>query len=145
LSYRTHTCGELRTADAGKNVVLLGWVHRVRDLGGVIFFDIRDRYGITQVVVRERNNPSSAWPRVRPEFVVAVEGHVEKRATDSVNPKIDTGEIEVMSRKTRACAIATSIFDGRSSRRTSYCGTVSRWRRVSTSTGRTSSRSRRRS
>jgi aspartyl-tRNA synthetase len=97
LSYRTHTCGELRVADAGKQVVLLGWVHRVRDLGGVIFFDIRDRYGITQIVLRERTNATSAWPRVRPEFVVCVEGRAERRTAESVNPKLETGDVEVIA------------------------------------------------
>jgi aspartyl-tRNA synthetase len=77
--------------------VLLGWVHRVRDLGGVMFFDVRDRYGITQVVLREATNGASAWPRIRPEFVVAVQGHVERRTADSVNPKIETGDIEVIA------------------------------------------------
>src|ERR1051325_12006688 len=85
-TYRTHTCGELRLADVGKDVVLLGWVHRVRDLGGVVFFDIRDRYGITQVVLRDLPD----WPRVRPEFVVSVSGRVERRTPESENPKLET-------------------------------------------------------
>ena len=95
-SYRTHTCGALREEDAGKTVTLLGWVHRVRDLGGVVFFDIRDRFGITQVVLREGVDGATDWPRIRPEFVVAVEGRVEARAADSVNPKLETGHIEVI-------------------------------------------------
>ena len=98
MTYRTDTCGSLRPSDAGKDVVLLGWVHRVRDLGGVVFFDIRDRHGVTQVVIRERNNPAATWERLRPEFVVAVEGRVELRASESVNPKIETGAIEVIAR-----------------------------------------------
>ena len=97
-SYRTHTCGELRLADVGRDVVLLGWVHRVRDLGGVVFFDVRDRYGITQVVIRERNNPATIWDRLRPEFVVAVEGRVERRAVETVNNKLETGEVEIVAR-----------------------------------------------
>ena len=64
LTYRTHTCGALRQSDAGASVVLLGWVHRVRDLGGVLFFDIRDRYGITQVVLREPADSAGQWQRV---------------------------------------------------------------------------------
>jgi len=95
FSYRTHTCGELRPSHVGQQVVLLGWVHRVRDLGGVVFFDIRDRYGLTQVVIRERNNPSATWEKLRPEFVVAVEGRVDRRSAESVNPKLETGEVEV--------------------------------------------------
>ncbi len=97
LKYRTHTCGELREAEAGQDVVLLGWVHRVRDLGGVVFFDIRDRYGITQVVLREPQQPASGWPRLRPEFVVAVEGRVERRTPESANPKLETGQVEVIA------------------------------------------------
>jgi aspartyl-tRNA synthetase len=77
--------------------VLLGWVHRVRDLGGVVFLDVRDRYGITQVVVRERNNPANAWPRLRPEFVIEVAGTVGQRTAETVNPKLATGDVEVIA------------------------------------------------
>ena len=91
---RTHTCGQLTVADAGLSVVLLGWVHRVRDLGGVLFFDLRDRYGLTQVVVRDEALADAA-KRLRPEFVVGVSGRVDQREKDAVNPKLPTGEIEV--------------------------------------------------
>ena len=94
--YRTHTCGELRDSDVGRSCVLLGWVHRVRDLGGVLFFDLRDRHGLTQVVVRQPEALSTA-ERLRPEFVVAVEGSVERRAEDAINPRIATGRIEVVA------------------------------------------------
>ena len=87
----------MRSSDAGANVVLLGWIHRVRDLGGVVFLDVRDRYGITQVVLREGNSASGGWPRLRPEFVVQVNGHVERRSPESVNSKIATGEVEVIA------------------------------------------------
>ena len=97
FEYRTHTCGELRAADVNANVVLLGWVHRVRDLGGVTFFDLRDRYGITQVVVRVEEGGEDV--RIRPEFVVAVYGRVDTRSKESINPKLETGEIEVVARK----------------------------------------------
>jgi aspartyl-tRNA synthetase len=96
-SYRTHTCGELRPADAGRRVVLLGWVHRVRDLGGVVFFDIRDRYGLTQVVVRSGSAAADEARRVRPEFVVGVTGHVAARSAEAVNPKLATGAVEVVA------------------------------------------------
>ena len=96
FEYRTHTCGQLRAADAGTNVILLGWVHRVRDLGGVRFFDLRDRYGITQVVVRSEEGTAEA-ARVRTEFVVAVKGRVDLRANDAINPKLDTGAVEVVA------------------------------------------------
>ena len=94
-SYRTHTCGELRPDHVGQTVTLLGWVHRVRDLGGVLFFDLRDRYGLTQAVIRERNNPAQTWEKVRPEFVIRVVGTVAKRSAETVNPKLETGEVEV--------------------------------------------------
>jgi aspartyl-tRNA synthetase len=98
---RTHTCGELTVADDGKEVVLLGWVHRLRDLGSLAFFDIRDRYGITQVVARDNPALIDAVQRLRPEYVVAVIGLVERRAADSVNPKLKTGEIEIELREVR--------------------------------------------
>src|SRR3954463_9363677 len=97
---RTHTCGELATRDVGKDVVLLGWVHRVRDLGGVLFLDVRDRHGITQVVVHGEALEAKA-KRLRPEFVVGVIGRVEARAKEAVNPKLKTGEIEVNAREIR--------------------------------------------
>jgi aspartyl-tRNA synthetase len=95
-SYRTHTAGELRPADVGKSVVLLGWVHRVRNLGGLLFFDLRDRHGLTQVVVRTGSPAAEVAERVRPEFVVRVRGSVEARTAESVNAKIGTGAVEVV-------------------------------------------------
>jgi aspartyl-tRNA synthetase len=97
---RTHTCGELTGAHAGQDVVLLGWVHRVRDLGGVMFFDIRDRHGLTQAVVRDAALEEKA-KRLRPEYVVAIIGRVDARAKDAVNPKLKTGDIEVAAREIR--------------------------------------------
>ena len=97
---RTHTCGELNLSHAGQDVVLLGWVHRVRDLGGVMFFDIRDRHGLTQAVVRDAALEEKA-KRLRPEFVVGIIGRVDARAADAINPKLKTGEIEVAAREIR--------------------------------------------
>ncbi len=96
-SYRTHTCGELRAGDAGRVVRLLGWVHRVRDLGGVLFIDVRDRYGITQVVVRSGSASADSAAAARSEFVVAVDGTVAARAAEAVNPRLETGAIEVVA------------------------------------------------
>ena len=100
---RTHTCGELRAADAGKSVVLLGWVNRRRDHGNLIFLDLRDRYGITQVVMD--NDLSAAahakGEQARPEFVVAAIGKVRLRGKDVINPKMATGEIEVVAEELR--------------------------------------------
>ena len=96
---RTHTCGAVRAADVGKEVTLLGWVHRVRDLGGVLFIDIRDRGGLTQVVVDDAL--LGAAKRLRAEYVVGVTGEVRARSTDTVNPKLPTGEVEVVAREIR--------------------------------------------
>jgi aspartyl-tRNA synthetase len=98
---RTHTCGALTLQDVGADVVLLGWIHRVRDLGSLMFLDIRDRHGVTQVVVRDDEALIAEAKRLRPEYVVAVIGRVHKRSPESVNPKIDTGEIEVEAREIR--------------------------------------------
>ncbi len=92
---RTHTCGELRAGDVGREVVLLGWVHRVRDLGSLVFIDLRDRHGVTQVVARADEALIADAKRLRSEYVVAVMGRVEDRAAETVNPKIATGGIEV--------------------------------------------------
>jgi aspartyl-tRNA synthetase len=91
---RTHTCGELRPADIGSDVLLLGWVHKVRDLGHLVFIDVRDRYGLTQIVVdgdplRERAK------HLRAEFVIGVKGQVRARAAEALNLKMATGGIEV--------------------------------------------------
>src|SRR5438046_431271 len=98
---RTHTCGALRASDVGANVVLLGWVHRVRDLGGVTFIDVRDRAGISQVVVRENDALMTLAKRLRSEYVVGVSGIVQRRSEDTINPKLATGEVEVLARDIR--------------------------------------------
>ncbi|HXW08877.1 MAG TPA: aspartate--tRNA ligase [Vicinamibacterales bacterium] len=98
---RTHTCGALTSADVGKQVVLLGWVHRVRDLGSLVFLDVRDRHGVTQVVVRDNDALVTTAERLRPEYVVAILGEVELRAPETVNPKMRTGEIEVAATEVR--------------------------------------------
>src|SRR3954466_11258938 len=98
---RTHTCGGIRTTDVGAEAVLLGWVHRVRDLGGVTFIDVRDRAGVSQIVVRENEVLMAAAKRLRSEFVVAVSGTVQRRSADTINTKIATGEVEVLAREIR--------------------------------------------
>jgi aspartyl-tRNA synthetase len=95
---RTHTCGELRPHDVGTDVILMGWVHKIRDLGSLIFIDIRDRYGITQVVARDDGPLLDIAKKIRPEFVVCVEGPIEHRSEDTLNTKIETGEVEVAAR-----------------------------------------------
>ena len=98
---RTHTCGALRADDVGADVVLLGWVHRIRDLGGVTFIDIRDRGGISQLVVRENDALMTVAKRLRSEFVIGVTGTVQRRSQDTVNPRLATGEVEVLARDIR--------------------------------------------
>ena len=86
--YRTHTCGELQEGDVGKEVRLSGWIDTIRDHGGVTFLDLRDQYGITQIVLHEENTTGK-------ESVVTVIGQVKKRDAETVNPKIKTGTVEV--------------------------------------------------
>ena len=94
---RTHHCWELDASDVDKEVVLMGWVHRRRDHGGVIFVDLRDREGITQVVFNPAVDPEihARAHAIRSEYVLAVRGKVENRPEDMINPKLKTGEIEV--------------------------------------------------
>ena len=97
---RTHTCGALRAEDVGADVVLLGWVHRVRDLGGLLFIDLRDRAGLTQIVFDKDDQQQMAKAkRLRSEYVIAVKGRVQRRSPETKNPKIATGEVEVMVRQ----------------------------------------------
>ena len=98
---RTDTCGGLRAADIGSDVTLLGWVHRVRDLGALVFLDVRDRHGLTQVVVQEGQTFLETAKHVRAEFVVGVKGVVRARAAEAVNPRMPTGEVEVAATEFR--------------------------------------------
>ena len=98
---RTHTCGSLRLADVGRDVVLLGWVHRVRDLGSLLFLDVRDRDGHTQVIVEGDEALLERSKKLRAEYVVAVLGRVERRSPETTNRNVPTGEIEVRTREVR--------------------------------------------
>ena len=94
---RTHYCGELRAGDEGRDVILLGWVHRRRDLGNLLFLDLRDRVGIVQVVFNKETQPAAhaKAEQARAEFVVAVEGRLVKR--QKANSELATGEVEVVA------------------------------------------------
>ena len=94
-AYRTHTCGALRSTDAGANVRLSGWVHRKRDHGGLLFIDLRDHYGLTQLVLHPETPGFDAVERLRAESVIKVDGEVVAREASVVNPNLPTGEIEV--------------------------------------------------
>src|SRR5580693_7581817 len=98
---RTHTCGELRAADAGRRALLMGWVHRRRDLGGVLFIHLRDREGVTQIVFHADTGAElhAKAELLGSEYVVAVEGTVAKRSAETVNAALETGEVEVVASK----------------------------------------------
>src|SRR6476659_6990037 len=98
---RTHTCGQLRPSDAGKKALLMGWVHRRRDLGGVIFIHLRDRDGVTQLVFHEDAEPAVHHKVVLLAFehLIAAEGTLAMRTAYFINPDIDHGEVELVVEK----------------------------------------------
>jgi aspartyl-tRNA synthetase len=104
--YRTHTCGQLRSTEAGHTVRLSGWVHRKRDHGNLLFVDLRDHYGITQCVADSANPLFRAIEDLRPESVVTVTGEVVRRSPDTVNPRLPTGEVEVRMRDLHVQSVA---------------------------------------
>ncbi|MFI6470668.1 aspartate--tRNA ligase [Streptomyces sp. NPDC050516] len=93
--YRSHTCGELRASDVGSDVRLSGWLHNRRDLGGILFIDLRDHYGITQLVARPGTAGAEALDKLSKETVVRVDGKVVSRGAENVNGELATGEIEI--------------------------------------------------
>lgn len=93
--YRSHTCGELRASDVGIDVRLSGWLHNRRDLGGILFIDLRDHYGITQLVARPGTPAYEALDKLSKESTVRVDGKVVSRGSENVNPDLPTGEVEV--------------------------------------------------
>lgn len=99
--YRTNTCGELRLSDAGREVTLAGWVQRARKMGGMTFVDLRDRYGITQIVFESDSDTAlfDAANKLGREFVVQVSGTVQER--ENKNKNLPTGEIEIMRPRSR--------------------------------------------
>jgi aspartyl-tRNA synthetase len=107
--YRTHTCGALRHADVGEHVRLSGWMHRKRDHGGLLFVDLRDHYGLTQLVVSPQSEGFATLDRLRAESVVKIEGEVVARTSDTVNPNLATGEIEVRVRGAEALSEAAEL------------------------------------
>jgi len=118
MSYRTHTCGELRENHVGKEVMLSGWVHKRRDLGGVIFVDLRDRYGLTQIVFHPETTESyKVAEGLKYEYIVKVTGKVVARDTKTMNKALDTGEIEVHVKEFDVLSCATpmpfEIFEAR--------------------------------
>src|SRR6202008_1825957 len=108
---RTHMCGVLRLADAGKKAVLMGWVNRRRDLGSIIFIDLRDRTGVTQVVCNRELNPAvhEKAEQRRNEFVIAAIGKVKKRDADTINSNVPTGEVELVVDELRILNISKPL------------------------------------
>ena len=94
-AYRTHTCADLRAANVGEEVRLSGWVHRTREHANVLFVDLRDHYGITQIVVETGSDLYPTVNGVGPESVLTFTGKVAARSPETLNPKLATGEIEI--------------------------------------------------
>lgn len=107
--YRTHTCAALRQGDVGNNVRLSGWVHRVRDHGGLLFIDLRDHYGLTQLVIDPDSKAFKLAETVRSEWVIRVDGEVKQRTPETVNAKQPTGEVEVFIRELEVLSEATEL------------------------------------
>ncbi|MCW5695412.1 MAG: aspartate--tRNA ligase [Bauldia sp.] len=107
--YRSHTCGDLRPGDVGKTVRLSGWVHRVRDHGGLLFIDLRDHYGITQVVADPDSAAFSAAEKVRSEWVIRIDGEVKARTPETVNAALPTGAVEVFARDLEVLSTAAEL------------------------------------
>ncbi|WP_019995639.1 aspartate--tRNA ligase [Aureimonas ureilytica] len=107
--YRSHTCAALRTAEVGQTARLSGWVHRVRDHGGLLFIDLRDHYGLTQIVVDPESPAFKTAETVRSEWVIRIDGEVKARTPETVNTKLPTGEIEVFAREIEVLAQAQEL------------------------------------
>ncbi|MBY6082453.1 aspartate--tRNA ligase [Ruegeria arenilitoris] len=108
-AYRSHTCADLTAANVGETVRLSGWVHRVRDHGGVLFIDLRDHYGVTQVLCDGDSAAFSALEKVRSEWCIRIDGTVKARDAELVNPKLPTGEIEVYVRELEVLGAAEEL------------------------------------
>src|ERR1700761_877792 len=108
-AYRTHTCGDLRLADAGANVRLSGWIHRKRDHGGLMFVDLRDHYGLTQLVLGPETPGFAGVEGVRAEGVIRTDGEVVARSAETINPNLPTGEVEVRVRELEVLSEAAEL------------------------------------
>ncbi len=95
--YRTHTCNEIRQEDIGKKVTIAGWIETIRDLGGIVFLDVRDMYGITQVVIPGEKEKTDFAARIPIESTISVTGKVRLRSQDTINTKLETGTVEIFS------------------------------------------------
>ncbi|MEZ5810396.1 MAG: aspartate--tRNA ligase [Rhizobiaceae bacterium] len=107
--YRSHTCVQLRKSDVGATVRLSGWVHRVRDHGGLLFIDLRDHYGVTQIVADPDSPCFKTAETVRGEWVIRVDGEVKARTDETVNPNLPTGEVEIFARDLEVLSAAREL------------------------------------
>ena len=107
--YRTHTCAQLTSAHVGETVRLSGWVHRKRDFGGLLFVDLRDHYGITQIVADADSPALAVLDRLRVESVITIQGNVKARSAETVNPRLATGEVEVYARQITVLSTAEEL------------------------------------
>jgi aspartyl-tRNA synthetase len=108
-AYRTQTCADLTAADVGKTVRLSGWVHRIRDHGGILFIDLRDTYGITQVLCDPDSAAFADVEKVRAEYCIRIDGEVKARSPELVNAKLPTGEVEVFIREIEVLGAAKEL------------------------------------
>jgi len=108
-AYRTHTCGALRAADTGQTVRLSGWIHRKRDHGGLMFVDLRDHYGLTQLVLHPETPGFSTVEHLRAESVIRIDGEVVARSPETVNPNLPTGEVEIRVKKVDVLSEASEL------------------------------------
>src|SRR6478609_313232 len=108
-AYRTHSCAELRLGNVGETVRLSGWVHRKRDHGHLLFVDLRDHYGITQIVTDTGSPAFQILDRIRVESVITVEGEVVARSAETVNPNLPTGEVEVRATEVTVQSTAAEL------------------------------------
>ncbi|MCA6244053.1 MAG: aspartate--tRNA ligase, partial [Phenylobacterium sp.] len=108
-AYRTHTCGALRASDTGQSVRLSGWIHRKRDHGGLVFVDLRDHYGLTQLVFAPETPGFATIERLRAESVIRIDGEVVARTPETVNANLDTGEVEVRVRAVEVLSEAAEL------------------------------------
>src|ERR1700719_4269365 len=107
--YRTHTCGALRESDVGIEARLSGWCHRIRDHGGVLFIDLRDHYGLTQVVADPDSPAFKTAETLRSEWVVRIDGKVRNRPEGTVNAELPTGEIELYATEIEVLSAAKEL------------------------------------
>ncbi len=108
-AYRSHSCADLRKSDVGSNVRLAGWVHRVRDHGGLLFIDLRDHYGMSQIVADPDSPAFKTAEIVRGEWVIRIDGEVKARTDDTINSNLDTGEVEIFAREIEVLSAASEL------------------------------------